>query len=288
MDILVIGGTRFYGIPMIRDLVEKKYNVTIGTRGNAVNPFEDRTSHVRVDRKDERSIREALGGRHFDVIIDKVAYVPTDVRKLLNHVTCGRYILASSCAVYQNDHEGIEEAEFVPEGEPEWTDWADSYAEAKRLTERAAAFMLGMDKCVFVRYPVVLGKSDHTERLRFYVEHVMKELPMRIDNPDHEISYINEDEAGKFISHLVGTDFTGAVNGCSEGSISAGRIIEKLQPMTGKRAILSGDGDDAPFNGTEGNRTFSVRKAADAGFRFSGIDTWIDGLLQYYIDEISK
>lgn len=35
MKILVIGGTRFFGIPMVHELLQKGHQVTIATRGKS-------------------------------------------------------------------------------------------------------------------------------------------------------------------------------------------------------------------------------------------------------------
>ena len=52
MKILVVGGTRFFGIPMINALLDKGHDVTVATRGNAKAPFDDKVAHVIMDRTD--------------------------------------------------------------------------------------------------------------------------------------------------------------------------------------------------------------------------------------------
>lgn len=286
MNILVVGGTKFFGISMVNDLIQKGHDITIATRGITPNPFGNQVKSIIIDRREESSIKREIGNKYFDIVIDKVAYVPSDVKKLLANIKCDKYIQMSSCAVYFDDHENINENEFIPsDDELEWVDWAYSYGKAKRLSECAARNMLGIEKCVFVRYPVVLGENDYTNRLQFYIEHVMKEQPVYIDNLQHNISYINEKEAGLFISFLAENELSGAVNGCSHGNISIGKLLETIYQKTGKRALISEDGDKAPYNGTKSNRTFSVQKAENAGFRFSNINDWINGLIDYYINK---
>lgn len=41
MNILVIGGTRFFGIHMVNELLTAGYDVTIATRGKASDSFGD-------------------------------------------------------------------------------------------------------------------------------------------------------------------------------------------------------------------------------------------------------
>ena len=96
---------------------------------------------------------------------------------------------------------------------------------------------------IAVRYPVVLGKDDYTNRLKFYVDHVISGTPMYIDNIDYQMSYIRSDEAGRFMTFLVDKDITvaingssnGAINGASNGTISLREIINYVEEKTGKK-----------------------------------------------------
>ena len=119
MRILVVGGTRYFGIPMVNALLAKGHDVTIGTRGNTKVNFKGDVSHVIFDRTDSTSVKRALDNRKYDVIIDKIAYSSNDVKKLLENVSCERYIQMSTCSVYHKDHANISEDEFVANG---WTD----------------------------------------------------------------------------------------------------------------------------------------------------------------------
>ncbi|MBQ3665635.1 MAG: hypothetical protein II919_05970 [Lachnospiraceae bacterium] len=55
----------------------------------------------------------------------------------------------------------------------------------------------------------MIGKDDYTKRLLYYVEHVMKSIPMNVDNLDCQMGFIRSDEAGKFMAFLVDQDVNG-------------------------------------------------------------------------------
>ena len=285
MKILVLGGTRFFGVHMVNDLIEKGHEVTIATRGQAHDDFGDSVMRIRLDRTDEDSIKAMISDTHYDVIIDKIAYCSNDVRKLLDNADCDKYIYMSSTAVYDPLHVDTVEDDFDGNGgELIWCDRPDyTYDVVKRHAEYALWQKYSDKKFVAVRYPFVIGKDDYTKRLYFYVEHVLKQMPMKIDNLDNQMSFIKSDEAGKFISFLVDKDFTGAVNGCSHGTISVKQILDYLKQETGMSAVLSEDGDPAPYNGTP-EYSINTQKAESLGFEFSDINDWIYGLLDYYID----
>ena len=48
---------------------------------------------------------------------------------------------------------------------------------------------------------------------------------------------------------MVDKDIEGAINGSSTGTISLREIINYVEENTGKHAILSDDGEVAPYNG---------------------------------------
>ena len=285
MKILVIGGTRFFGIPMVEALIKQGHDITIATRGNSKQAFYENTDHVILDRTDEASIISAIGGRHFDTIIDKIAYSSNDVKNLLEHVSCDKYIQMSTCSVYPTCHDNITEDEFITASYPlRWTDRTNDYQESKRQAERAVLKYLEDDRYSFVRYPVVMGKNDYTGRLKFYVDHIKGQKPMFIDDIDKDLSFINEDEAGLFIAHLVEHFISGPVNGCSNGSVTISDIISYVEKKSGQKAILADDGESAPYNGYRDNNTFNTDKARSSGFVFSHIDEWIYPLLDHYIE----
>ena len=171
MKILVLGGTRFFGVHMVNDLIEKGHEITIATRGQAPDDFGDSVMRIRLDRTDEDSIKAMISDTHYDVIIDKIAYCSNDVRKVLDNADCDKYIYMSSTAVYDPLHVDTNEDDFDGNsGELIWCDRPDfSYDVVKRHAEYALWQKYSDKKFVAVRYPFVIGKDDYTKRLYFYV-----------------------------------------------------------------------------------------------------------------------
>jgi nucleoside-diphosphate-sugar epimerase len=285
--VLVVGGTRFFGIPMVKKLLENGHDVTVATRGNKPDPFGSSVKRTIMDKTDADSVKAALCGQPFDVLIDKVAYSSNDVRSLLSAADCARYIQMSSCAVYKTAHMGIKENEFDAKGfELKWLDRPSDYALGKRLAERAALEFKSEKSCVFVRCPVVLGENDYTGRLAFYAQHIFQDKPMRIENPDAKTSYIHEKQAGEFIAGLVDTNISGAVNACSDGTVSQRDIIGCIEKSCGKKAVLSPEGDKAPYDGTACDTSYDCTKAKSLGFQPEKISGWIYDLLGFEINKL--
>lgn len=129
---------------------------------------------------------------------------------------------------------------------------------------------------------VVVGADDYTKRLSFYVEHIIQQRPMSIDNLNAQMAFVRSDEAGKFAASFAENSFTGAINGASPETISLCEILCDVTSKTGKEAVLAKDGDAAPYNGTE-TYDLNTGKAAALGFSFSPLKNWIYELIDFYL-----
>lgn len=284
MKILVIGGTRYFGIHMVNELLAKGHDVTIATRGRTSDSFGDNVERIFLERTQEETVREALSGIHYDVVIDKIAYCSNDIKYVMDVIDCDKYIYMSSTSVYDPKHINTVEGDFDGIGNKLiWCDRAAfPYEEIKRQAEYALWQQYSEKNWIAVRYPFAIGEDDYTKRLLFYVEHTMKSIPMYIDNIDYQMSYIRSDEAGKFIAFLVDKDVTGAINGAADGTISIQEIIEYVEKETGTKAIIDENGEDAPYNG-EPEYSICTDKAKAIGYQFTELKDWIYELLDYYI-----
>ncbi len=284
MKILVIGGTRFFGIHMVEELLAMGHEVTIATRGKAPDTYGDRVKRIIIERTKEESMKNALEGTHYDVVIDKIGYCSNDIKYVMEHVDCDKYIYMSTTSVYNPKHMNTVEEDFDgTKGELIWCDRkAFPYEEIKRQAEYALWQVYPDKNWIAVRYPFTIGKDDYTKRLLFYVEHTMKSIPMHIDNPDVQMSFLRSDEAGKFIAFLVDKDTRGAVNGSSRGTISLREIIAYVEEKTGSKAIIDKNGENAPYNG-EPEYSINTEKAEALGFAFTPLKDYVYELLDYYI-----
>ncbi len=285
MKILVLGGTRYFGVSMVWELIRQGHEVTIATRQRVEDNFGDKVKRIQVERTDADLMMQVFKGMYFDVVYDKIAYCSNEIKSAMDAIDCGKYICMSSTAVYEPKTMYTKEEDFDALGkELVWCNRMDfSYEEVKRQAECALWQKYGERDWIAVRYPFVIGKDDYTERLLFYVEHVKKSIPMHIDNLDAQMGFIRSDEAGKFMAFLADKDFRGAINGSSKGTISLKEILEYVEEKTGKKAILEADGDAAPYNG-EAEYSINTDKAEKLGFEFSNLKDWVYKLLDYYIE----
>lgn len=285
MKILVLGGTRYFGISMVEELIKQGHEVTIATRQKSKDNFGDAVKRIQLERTDPVQMKQALEGKHYDVVYDKIAYCSNDIKYAMDAIDCDKYIYMSSTAVYEPKKADTKEEDFDAVSKKlVWCNRADfPYDEIKRQAECALWQKYSGRNWLAVRYPFVIGKDDYTERLLFYVEHTMKEIPMHINNIDAKMSFIRSDEAGSFLAFLADKDCKGAINGSSGGTISLREIIDYVERKTNTKAVLDNEGDEAPYNG-EPEYSINTDKAEKVGYKFSNVNEWIYELIDYYID----
>ncbi len=283
MEILVLGGTRYFGVHLVQQLLSDGHNVTIATRGKTKDSFGSTVKRVTVERTSPQSLAQGLAGKNYDVIYDNLAYCSNDVKALFDSVRCGRYIMTSSASVYDL-HKNTRECDFNPlEKSLVWCNRNEfPYDEVKRQAECALFQRYSDRNVVAVRYPFVVGEDDYTNRLYFYVEHIVRGIPMYIDNPDVRMSFIHSSEAGHFLAFLAESTYTGVINGASTGTVSLKEVLKYVEGKVGKKAILHREGEAAPYNGTM-DYSINNELALELGFPFSHIEEWIYPLLDSYI-----
>lgn len=102
MRTLVMGGTQFNGLALVRELVRTGHEVAICNRGVTKAELPREVVRLTADRTDPAALRTALGGRDWDCVYDISAYRPEDARLMseLLHGRTGHYVFASSTVIY--------------------------------------------------------------------------------------------------------------------------------------------------------------------------------------------
>ena len=80
MKILVLGGTRFFGIHMIEELLRQGHDITVATKQNVKDNFGDKINRIKIERTDPTSMKNAFSDKKYDVVYDKIAYCSNDIK----------------------------------------------------------------------------------------------------------------------------------------------------------------------------------------------------------------
>lgn len=189
-NVLILGGTGFIGVPLVTKLLERGHSIVVFSRGNIRPAFGQRVQFVRGDRRSAESLRNAMAGRHFDAVIDNLAFTPADVQCAVD-LFSGRvrqYILTSSVLVY-----GKEFANPVSEDDLSLADLqreADSFEFGKSTTagKRQCELVLHnkfSNKELFTHFTVlrpakIHGRHDPSPRLWWYIQRLNDGGPLVI------------------------------------------------------------------------------------------------------------
>ncbi len=285
-NILVLGGTRFFGRKLVELLLEDGHNVSIITRGMSGNPFGDRVEHIIADRENKVNLLEKVGGRTFDIVFDNICYSPKAAYTFCEMFNgkIGKLLFTSTLSTYTVDGKAKSENDFDPYtyeikmgGSTDFT-----YGEGKRQAE-AVFFKYATFPVVAVRFPIVMGEDDYTRRLHFHVNRVSKGEPIGFVNMSAEMSFIQAAEAAQFLKWAgMAEEVEGPYNATANGKISLSDLINLVEEATGKTAdIYISENEEimSPY-AVEDTWYMTNEKATKEGFQFTDLHDWLKPLIE--------
>ncbi|MEI4768711.1 NAD-dependent epimerase/dehydratase family protein [Psychrobacillus sp. FJAT-51614] len=284
---LVLGGTRFFGVHLVEALLEKGFEVTIATRGKTEDPFSTRVNRIVVDRLNLLENKQLLDNVTWDIVFDQICYSSQEALAAIEVFkdNTKKYVFTSSKSVYDegNAETGYVEEDFIPIEHPIVIGPKEdfTYNEGKRQAE-AVFFQKAPFPVVAVRFPIVIGLNDYTERLKFYVERIVNQEEINLVNLDAAIDFISEEEAGQFLAWIGLSEFTGPINATSNGSVILQdmiNIIEEKAKTSAKIISTKIESSVSPFNISE---TWLIRneQAKELGFEFRELKEYLPELVE--------
>lgn len=281
--ILVFGGTRFFGKQLVELLIAKGYDVTICTRGQAGNPFGEQVRHIIADRTSRESLCNAFANAHFDLVYDNICYSPNDASILCevfgNRI--GKLVFTSTLATYPADGMQKQEVDFNPYDYPLQNGNASdfTYGEGKRLAE-AVFYKKAQFPVVAVRFPIVLGEDDYTERLHFYVRKALNEEPIVMQNVHAKMGFILAAEAARFLAWAGEADIEGPYNAVANGEVTLVQLFSFIEQATDQKIqVAIGEvAERTPYD-IPNSWYMTNKKAQEAGFSFTKLKDWLPELI---------
>ncbi|MET7693498.1 NAD-dependent epimerase/dehydratase family protein [Streptomyces sp. NPDC005483] len=286
-EVLVIGGSRYFGKRLIARLLAAGDRVTVLNRGSSPPP--PGAVHLVADRDDESSLRGVLGSRGFDVVVDQVCYTPRQAA-IARRVLAGRtrrYVMTSTVEVYEYEdsialvREDAVDPTTVPVdfGLP-WDDPAflDShYGEGKRQAESVFSTESAFPFTAVRVAHVLGGDDDFTGRLVHYADRISTGEPIAVPVDNRPATYIHVEEIADFLAWTVGQDFTGPVNAASRGLLGTEELCRAVAAhLPGGKAVFRPAelGEVSPFSFARSYGMDNAR-ATRLGFTFGDVRHWL-------------
>jgi len=295
-QILVIGGTRFFGKLLVQRLLRAGHRVTIATRGYAPDPFGARIERVRVDRRNEHAMRNAFRDAQFDVVFDQMCYSPLDAaiatRVFASKVK--RYVMTSTIDAYRgvaSNGRALREQDLAVQAQR--IDTAYPWHDPKRATEcyvsgkvQAEAYLVrdGSLPAVTVRLAHVLGgPEDFTGRLAHYVDLVRQRGTLGYANAAAKVSFIEASGAADFLAWAGMQDFLGPINAGAEEPLSAFDLHARVARVLDEPAhtVKLAQAGGSPFDFAD-PLVLDTTRARSLGYNFSHTEEWLDDTIRHH------
>jgi nucleoside-diphosphate-sugar epimerase len=123
LRVLFIGGSGVISSACSQLAVERGIELFVLNRGSTSHrPLPAQAVPLRGDIRDPRSVREALGSREFDAVVDWVAFTPEHVLADIDlfRGRTGQYVFISSASAYQTPPSRLPVTESTPLRNPFW------------------------------------------------------------------------------------------------------------------------------------------------------------------------
>jgi nucleoside-diphosphate-sugar epimerase len=181
MRILVMGGTRFVGKPLVATLVEAGHGVTVFTRGR--QPVPEGVHHLKGDRNQESDLAQ-LSGEPFDVIVDSSGRNLADTQRVVAQTGAPRHrlVYVSSAGVYAD-------SEFWPLDEDAALDPASRHA-GKAETE-AWLRTEGIPFTSF-RPTYIIGPGNYNPIERWFFDRLLHNQPIPLPGDGRLITQLGD------------------------------------------------------------------------------------------------
>jgi nucleoside-diphosphate-sugar epimerase len=284
MKALVLGGNRFFGKQLVSLLLQQGHAVTLLNRGQRADEFGERVQRIHLDRKRLNEGHALLGNQKWDIVYDHICYDAIEAKLACDvfRDKTRQYVFISSQSVYPPGND-IMESTFDPftHAFSPPVDRDKDYGEAKRQAE-AAFFQTNAFPVTAVRFPIVLGDDDYTERLKQHVQWVQGGRPIFFPKIDGRISFVQSSDAAGFLASLASRPLPGPVNCCSVEPIVLRELVHEIELAVGRDAIITGnekEGVPSPF-GIEDDWFMNTRKMQTYGFLPEPIIGWLPGLIR--------
>lgn len=218
--LLVLGGTRFLGPPIVEAARAAGFEVTLFNRGVS-NPgrFAD-LEQLRGDR--DTGDLSALAGRSFDAVVDTSGYAPAHVQQACEALRDGveHYVFVSTVSVYPD-----QSAATVGEDTPTSTLTPEAAAAAKTIREGSANYGPMKAECeraaehampgrvTVVRPGLIVGPEDASDRFTYWPARVARGGEVLAPGePDAEVQFIDVRDLGAWCFDLAARRTAGTFN----------------------------------------------------------------------------
>jgi len=276
-----MGGTRYFGRNLVFRLLEQGHDITILTTGKTKDPFGNHVERWRASRSNRSQMNSVVSNPIFDVVYDQISFSPVDAK-----IACeifsgkvGKYIFTSSIYVYEKglNHK---ESDFDPTHGKIRMETRNTlnYEEGKRFAEMVYMRYENMP-VVCVRFPVVIGYKDYTNRFNSHINSIINNEPILIPLPSGQMNVISAENAGEFLEWIGTRNHIGPINVACPDIIRAEDLTKMIAESIGKREIILREDKTGHYPVSMYHQytdlTVNISMSKNLGFSALSISTWL-------------
>jgi 2'-hydroxyisoflavone reductase len=229
LSLLILGGTRFIGVPMTELALKRGHKVTFFNRGRTNADLFPDVERIQGDRNGEI---DGLRGRKWDAVIDNSGYFPRAVKLTAELLapSISQYVFVSSISVYPDFKAPRDETSAVGKLKDETIEKVDNdtYGPLKALCEKAAeAAMPG--RVTVIRPGLIVGPHDSTDRFTYWPARAARGGEMLAPGkPSDGIQIIDARDLATFVLDALEKKTTGTFNLVSPpGMFTMGDVVNE-------------------------------------------------------------
>ncbi len=218
--LLVLGGTRFLGPPIVESALAAGWEVTLFNRGRSDPARFAKLEQISGDR--DAGTLDGLKGRAFDAVVDTSGYAPLHVQRAceLLRDQVAHYVFVSTVSVYPDQSaanvdestpastltpEAIAAATTIREGS---ANYGPMKAECERAAERAMPGRVSI-----VRSGLIVGPEDTSDRFTYWPARVARGGDVLAPGePDAEVQFVDVRDLGAWCFDLAARKVAGVFN----------------------------------------------------------------------------
>lgn len=280
MKILIIGGSRFLGPELIKQLIKRHHDITVFNRGKIKYEYED-VRFVQGDRNLSFDLKE-----HFDVVIDTCAYNGLQTKNALDNLSFDFFLHVGTAAVYQKtDIFPLTESHNIGDW-PIWGNYNKGKVECELILKQSNIAYAS------IRPVYILGKNNPFNRELFIYSKIKNRFPIVLPgNGQAIVQFVFLENVASSIVKIVEQKKTGVFNCGGNELITLNELVKEMAKIVNMpvKIINNPNLDDQKFDINEfpfPNEIFFCdnKKMLDLGLIFTPL---IDGLRRDY-DEYYK
>jgi nucleoside-diphosphate-sugar epimerase len=250
MRVLVLGGTEFIGIHVVRALLRDRHEVTVLNRGRHPERVPAGVATILADRRDHPALQRVLADRRFDAMID-VAYAPTtgpDVEAALDAAGPGlrHALFVSTGRVY--DHGRPIPFDETTERTLYWGEYAKN-----KIAGEDALFHRSVERglpATIVRPTHVYGPMNTRDNETFIFDRLVRGRPIVMPGDGGWLRQFGHvEDLADAIAAMLGNPaaYGQAYNVTGEEIVSQVGLVELIADVIKRPATLVPGVDTAPF-----------------------------------------